>query len=180
MELWEMLGGHLENLPEDYCEQFGYTFDNGNISLISHLAKVDYIADLSKEDFSELVDYMSEVDPADWPDPEAIEEILYERLGKAEEISFSEGELDFAENNDYGPKVEAMLKKVISTVYRDGVARVVNTDGKPPSAENNFLMSEDGTTFQGVFITGKGPEGKRANYPFTIKESGEGKWQITY
>jgi hypothetical protein len=177
--LWEVLGGDLSKLPDDYCEQFAYEFSDGDISLISHLAKVDDISRMGADEFAELVDYFSKVNPKDWPEPSAIQEIILSRLGEEEEVDFTEEELDFGEVN-YGPKVEALLKKVISTVYRDGVARVLDTTGRPPSPENEYLRSDDGGSFQGVFITSQGEGGKRSKYPFTIRERDGGQWEITY
>lgn len=181
MSLWDTLGGNISSLPDSYSEQFSYEFADGDVSLLNTLSRVDSIDDLSREEFSELVDRFVKVDPEDWPEPEAIEEIIYERLFENPVENFSEVSLDFEEGDPekFGENVERMLRAVISTVYRDGVARVVDIKGNPPSKKNNFLLTEDGHTFEGVFITF--PKGKkRDKFKFRISERGEGKWRIVY
>jgi hypothetical protein len=183
LKLREVLGGALSELPENYAEQFDYEFSDGDISLLRHLSKVDNIDELDQKEFAELVDKMVKVDPSEWPSPDAIEEIIYARLFEAPEEEFAEQMegINFAEEDDanFGTKVEKMLRAVISTVYRDGVDRVVGKDGKAPNEGNNFLLSEDGKTFEGVFITSPS-EGKRDKFKFTITEKSTGGWKIVY
>ncbi|ATW62686.1 hypothetical protein SCBWM1_gp2 [Synechococcus phage S-CBWM1] len=179
--LWENLNGNISELTDDYCDQYDYSFSSGEISLLSQIKKVQGVDDMTKEEFTELVDHLSKVDPEDWPeDLESIEEIVPDRVYEpVPSYSYSEDPEDFAEEVE-GVKVEKMLKGVISTVYRDGVARVVDSEGKPPSEANNFLMNPDGKSFSGVFITAKDAKGKRNKYNFVISEKSDGKWEIKY
>ncbi len=79
----------------------------------------------------------------------------------------------------FSEKMELFFKKVISSVYLDGVTNVTDAQGNPPNSSNNYLMAPDGKTFSGIFYddpTGRG--GKK--FPFTITENQQGSWQITY
>ena len=67
------------------------------------------------------------------------------------------------------------FSKIISSVYLDGVDRVTDAQGKPPSEENNFLLSEDGKKISGLFFD----LGKKEKYPFSISDV-DGKWFLKY
>jgi hypothetical protein len=75
--------------------------------------------------------------------------------------------------------MELFLKKVIASVYRDGVTDVTDAEGNPPTAANNYLLSDDGKSFSGIFYDS--PPGEQAKkYPFQIIEKGPDQWQIKY
>ena len=179
MGLWDLTGGDFSQVPDDYVEQFNYEFSDGTVSLLSQINKVQGLKDMEREEFSQLVDYMIAVNPGDWPEFEGIEEIIPERAF-GEQPYFEPMEFDFAEEGELnGAKVEELLRRVIGTVYRDGVARVVDKTGKPPQESNSFLMTEDGG-FEGIFVTSPGEDGKRDKFPFQISQKSEGEYQISY
>jgi hypothetical protein len=72
-------------------------------------------------------------------------------------------------------KLSKFLSKVISSAYRDGVDRVTDSQGNLPSEENNFLLSEDGKQFSGLFFNLK----NKVKYKFTLTDN-EGKWSLKY
>ena len=74
--------------------------------------------------------------------------------------------------------MELFLKKVISSVYLDGVSEVTDELGDPPNSTNGYLMSPDGKQFSGIFYDNGGPASQK--YPFVISESEDGTWQIRY
>jgi hypothetical protein len=107
-------------------------------------------------------------------------EVKSEKL-LGEPQDFSEA-FEYEEYEEYGEeelsdKMERFLKKIISSVYTDGVADVTDESGDPPAEHNNFLLSDDGTEFSGIFYGKQGKE--RKSYPFTISEK-NGKWSIRY
>jgi hypothetical protein len=101
--------------------------------------------------------------------------LLYE-LESTEDFSEFDTE-DFAEG-DMGEKMEKFLRKVIETVYMDGVGKIVDNNGRPPTERNNFLLSDDGKEFSGVFFDKTKPREK--HYSFTIADKGNGQWSIRY
>jgi hypothetical protein len=120
------------------------------------------------------------VDSTVWPNPSSVESVSKEKLQYELEQSedFSEFDVeDFAEG-DMGSKMEQFLRKIIGTVYLDGVGKVTDNDGNPPSEENNFLLSDDGKEFSGVFYDSQKPKEKK--YPFVISEKANGQWKIRY
>ena len=76
-------------------------------------------------------------------------------------------------------KMELFLKKVISSVYLDGVTEVTDEQGNPPNSANNYLLSEDGKQFTGIFYDSP-PNDKGKKFPFVISEKDDGKWMISY
>ena len=76
-------------------------------------------------------------------------------------------------------KMELFFKKVISSVYMDGVTEVTDAQGNPPNSSNNYLMAPDGKTFSGIFYDSP-PNEQTKQYPFTITEGQNGKWSIKY
>jgi hypothetical protein len=75
-------------------------------------------------------------------------------------------------------KMELFFKKVISSVYLDGVGSVTDINGNPPNAANNYLMAPDGKSFTGKFYDQAAAEGKE--FPFQIMENQSGTWTIKY
>jgi hypothetical protein len=76
-------------------------------------------------------------------------------------------------------KMELFLKKVISSVYLDGVTEVTDMQGNPPNTANNYLLSPDGKQFVGVFYDSP-PNEQSKSFPFVISEKSDGQWQIKY
>jgi hypothetical protein len=205
--LWETTDGELPAFPKSYLEELRYEFADGKLSMMEFIDRVDLGPEATYEDYCEIVDALLDVDPSRWPDPEAIVEILPAHLPYEVEPDLDFSEFNFEEEvveeavASKGPgeevieegaaeetiptdpalseKMELFFKKVISSVYMDGVTDVTDIKGNPPNASNNYLMAPDGKSFSGIFYddpSGKG--GKK--YPFTITENQQGTWQIKY
>jgi hypothetical protein len=168
------------NFSQSYLETLRHEYSDGRVSMLELIDRVDLGPDATYEDYCEVVDSLMKVDPTQWPDPASVVSVSTDRLlhelDSSEDFSEFDTE-DFAEG-DMGTKMEQFLKKVIGTVYLDGVGRVTDSKGKPPSEENNFLLSEDGTEFSGMFFDKQKPREK--HYPFTITEKSDGQWSIRY
>ncbi len=178
--LWENTSGDLAAVPSSYLETLRHEFADGRVSMMELIDRVDLGPGATYEDYCEVVDALMAVDPEQWPDPSSVEvvssdRLLYELDSPAD---FSEFDTeDFAEG-DIGTKMESFLRKVIGTVYLDGVGKITDNNGKPPSEDNNFLLSEDGKEFSGMFFDKQKPREK--HYPFTISEKSDGQWSIRY
>jgi hypothetical protein len=114
------------------------------------------------------------------------------RLTYEVEPDFDFSEFDFAEEevveeditvdqtvDQLSSKMELFFKKVISSVYLDGVTEVTDAQGNPPNSSNNYLMAPDGKSFSGIFHDSP-PNEKTRNFPFVISENQGGAWQIKY
>ena len=168
------------NFSQSYLETLRHEYSDGRVSMLELIDRVDLGPDATYEDYCEVVDSLMKVDSTQWPDAASVVSVSTDRLlhelDSSEDFSEFDTE-DFAEG-DMGTKMEQFLKKVIGTVYLDGVGRVTDSKGKPPSEENNFLLSEDGTEFSGMFFDKQKPREK--HYPFTITEKSDGQWSIRY
>ena len=204
--LWETTQGDLSSYPRSYLENLRYEFSDGNVSMLELIDRVDLGPDATYEDYCEVVERLMSVNPAEWPNPEYVVEVpssnlLYEidqpdldfsEFDFADEIMEEEmvaegpegavAEEEVVEEGQPDPlseKMELFFKKVISSVYLDGVTEVTDAQGNPPNASNNYLMSEDGKQFSGIFYDAP-PNEEAKQYPFAITESEGGKWQIKY
>jgi hypothetical protein len=180
--LWEVSGGNLANIPASYLEPLGFEYSDGSVSLLNTLDRVDFSEGVTFEEFSEVVEKLIRVDPAEWPFSESIEEIQVSKLlyeVEEEPIEFSESDFDFADGDDMSKKIELFLKKVIASVYLDGVTSVTDKDGNPPNEDNNYLLAEDGKSFAGIFYDAP-PNENAKKFPFKISEKKDGNWQIRY
>jgi hypothetical protein len=151
--------------------------------MLELIDRVDLGPNASYEDYSQIRDLLTKVDPSRFPDPEAVVEVFSENLLyeiDEPDVDFSEFE-DFAEGDvdNLSDKMETFFKKVIASVYLDGVTNVTDKDGNPPNDANNFLLSPDGKTFSGVFYD-EVPNQPVKSFPFTITEGKSGKWSIKY
>lgn len=179
--LWEASKGNLQAIPSNYVESLGHEYLDGSVSLLNLLNKVS-LPGKTYEEFSEVVEHLLYTKASDWPAEDSILEIQSEKLlyeVESEEFDFSEFEFDFAEPEDVSDKVELFLKKVISSVYLDGVSSVTDKDGNPPNISNRYLMSTDGKSFSGTFYD-KSDKSKVKKFDFEIKEGSKGDWQIKY
>jgi hypothetical protein len=168
------------NFSQSYLETLRHEYADGRVSMLELIDRVDLGPDCTYEDYCEVVDALMAVDAEQWPDPASVVSVSADRLPYELESTTDFTELDtedFSEG-DMGTKMEQFLKKVIGTVYLDGVGRVTDSKGKPPSEENNFLLSEDGKEFSGMFFDKQKPREK--HYPFTITEKSDGQWSIRY
>lgn len=180
--LWQVTRGDMDKIPPSYLENLAHTYSDGSISLLNALDKVDLSKDATYEEFSEVVSRLIRVNPNEWPFSEEIEEIQISKLLheiEEEPLEFSEDDFDFASPEDMSNKVSLFLKKVIASVYLDGVTAVTDKDGNPPNEENNYLLSEDGKSFMGIFYDAP-PNENAKKFPFKISEKRNGKWQIKY
>ena len=181
--LWENTQGDVTAFPKSYLENLRYEFSDGDVSMLELIDRVDLGPNASYEDYSQIRDLLTKVDPARFPDPEAVVEVFPENLLyeiDEPDVDFSEFE-DFAEGDvdNMSDKMETFFKKVIASVYLDGVTNVTDKDGNPPNDANNFLLATDGKSFSGVFYD-EAPNQPVKTFPFTITEGKSGKWSIKY
>lgn len=182
--LWETTSGDLSDVPESYLASLNHNYSDGSISMLSQLNKVDFSEITAYEDYSKVVDSLIKVNPDEWPDPEFTELIQPSKLNFNihPDFNFSEDEFEFAEgdsDDDLTDKMELFFKKVISSVYLDGVTTVTDRDGNPPNKANNYLMDPDGKSFAGIFYDSP-PNATAKKFPFKLSEKSDGKWQIKY
>lgn len=206
--LWETTHGDLSSYPKSYLENLRYEFSDGNVSMLELIDRVDLGPDATYEDYCEVVDALMSVNPDEWPNPEYVVEIPASHLKYEIQPDYDFSEFDFADevigeeavaagpqgevaeeavaevpagNQGADPlsdKMELFFKKVIASVYLDGVSGVTDVQGNPPNASNNYLMSDDGKQFSGIFFDSNA--GKTKKFPFTISEGQTGKWNISY
>lgn len=180
--LWETTKGDVSTAPTSYLENLRYEFSDGNISMLELIDRVDLGPEATYEDYCEVVEALMSVDPDSWPNPEYVEEVQQSKLQYEIEPGFDFEEFNFAEEptgDALSQKVEAFLKKVIASVYLDGVTAITDAEGNPPNEQNNYLLSEDGTAFTGIFYDSP-PNEQAKKFPFAITEGEGGKWQIKY
>lgn len=179
--LWETTSGNLSSIPRPYLENLKHCYSDGSISMLELIDRLDLPSEATWEDYCEVVDVLMSVNPSEWPNPDNVQEVQVSKLLfniEPEELDFNEEEWEFAEPDDLSTKIEKFLKKVIASVYMDGVTSVTDSDGNPPNVANNYLMSEDGKSFGGLFFDKGGEEEK--SFTFVISESSEGNWSIKY
>lgn len=194
--LWENTGGDVSRFPQSYLENLRYEFSDGKVSMLELIDRVDLGPEASYDDYCEVVETLLSVDPSQWPDPKSVVEIQPSHLQFEIQPEYDFSEFDFAEEiveeevvaerpeptqqgDAMSEKMEMFFKKVISSVYLDGVTEVTDAEGNPPNSSNNYLLSEDGKTFSGIFYDSP-PNDKAKQFPFQIVEKGEGSWQIQY
>ena len=191
--LWETTGGNLSEFPKSYLETLRHEFAEGTVSMLEIIDRIDLGPEATYDDYCEVVDALMEVDPSLWPNPEDVVETPASLLFEVEpDYNFSE--FDFADEvieeeevvveeqgaaDPLSDKMETFFKKVIASVYMDGVTDVTDSEGNPPNASNNYLMAPDGKSFSGIFYDSP-PNEEAKQYPFTITENQQGKWQIKY
>lgn len=179
--LWEATGGDFSETPKSYLSSLGHTYADGSVSMLPQLNKVDFSEDVTYEEYIDVAKSMMKVDPEQWPEVEFTEQIQSSKLLHEVEpdLDFSEGDFDFADGGDMSKKMELFFKKVIASVYLDGVTSVTDKDGNPPNEANNYLMAADGKSFSGIFYDSP-PDATAKKFPFKITEKTDGKWQIKY
>lgn len=174
--LWEASKGNLQAIPSNYVESLGHEYLDGSVSLLNLLNRV-CLSGKTYEEFSEVVEHLLYTQVSDWPAEDSILEIQSEKL--LYEVESEEFDFDFAEPVDLSDKVELFLKKVISSVYLDGVSEVTDKDGNPPNVSNRYLRSPDGKSYSGTFYD-KSDKSEIKKFDFEIKEGSTGDWQIKY
>jgi hypothetical protein len=179
--LWDATQGDLSKIPESYLSGMGFEYSDGQASFLDLLNKVS----LSKgtyEEYMEVVNKLIHTNYNEWPKKEQIIEIQAEKLLGDSYEDFSELEdldFDFAQPGDMSDKMETFLKKVIASVYTDGVTAVTDSQGDPPNQGNNYLFNAKDKIFSGIFHDSpKG--GEKKQFDFQISEKSDGTWQISY
>lgn len=72
-------------------------------------------------------------------------------------------------------EVTQLLLTAINSVYTGPkVEQVYDAFGIEPSEVNGYLLSEDGESFSGIFVTETGTE-----HEFTVRDN-NGVWQLKY
>jgi hypothetical protein len=177
--LWETMGTNFSELPASYLETLRHEYANGRVSMCSLMDRVDLGPEATYEEYCEVFDRLLDCDYSEFPDADSVLEVKTDRLFLSQTEDFSEDAFDFADGGDLSHKVELFLRKVISSVYTDGVSDVSDSEGNPPNPSNNFLLSEDGTQYSGIFYDRDDATGKTKEFPFTITQKGD-RWQISY
>lgn len=177
--LWNSTNGDLSKIPDSYLAGMGFEYSDGKVSFLDLLNKVS-LSEGSYEEFTEVVNKLIRTDYNDWPNKEAIIEIQAERLLNDPLDDFSEfEEYDFSQPGEMSEKMERFLKKVIASIYTDGVTSVSDSEGNPPNKENNYLFNPEKKSFSGIFYdSAKGDRNKK--FSFVISEKSNGSWQISY
>ena len=197
--LWENAGKDPSTYPRSYLESLRHEYSDGKVSMLELIDRVDLGPDATYEDYCMVVDKLLYADPARFPNVPGTVEIQPSHLDfELEDPEFDFSEFDFAEEivaeeevveesvpgqapaqDPMSAKMETFLKKCISSVYMDGVTEVTDAQGNPPTAANDYLLSEDGKSFSGIFYDSP-PNEKAKQYPFKISDKGNGQWQIQY
>jgi len=188
--LWETTGGDPSKFPVSYLETLRHDYSDGKVSMLELMDRIDLGENATYEDYCEVVDKLICVDSSAWPNPSSITEVQTSKLLYEIEPEFNFSEFDFADEvieeevaveevDTMSDKMETFLKKVISSVYLDGVTEVTDVEGNPPNSQNNYLLSEDGKTFQGIFYDSP-PNQSVKKFPFQITEGAGNKWTIKY
>jgi hypothetical protein len=190
--LWENTGGDVSRFPQSYLENLRYEFSDGKVSMLELIDRVDLGPEASYDDYCEVVEALLCVDSDLWPDPESVVEIQPSNLLFEIEPDYDFSEFDFAEEevaveeeviegtpDPLSEKMETFFKKVISSVYLDGVTEVTDVQGNPPTESNNYLMADDGKSFSGIFYDSP-PNEQAKKFTFSITEGEGGKWGIKY
>lgn len=203
--LWENTGGDLSAFPRSYLENLRHDFADGRVSMLEVIDRVDLGPDATYDDYCEVVDSLLSVDPSQWPDPDSVVQVPAGRLAYEIEPEVDFSEFDFADEiieeaavaegpggevaeegvevgnapDPLSEKMELFFRKVIASVYLDGVTNVTDNQGNPPNQANNYLMAPDGKKFSGIFYD-NAPGEKPKQFPFVISEGASGKWNISY
>jgi len=190
--LWENTDGDLTAFPQSYLGNLRYEFSDGQVSMLELMDRVDLGESATYEDYCEVREALMQVDPSQWPHPESVVEVPAGHLLYEVEPDYDFSEFNFAEEvveeevaveetgvDPLSDKMELFFKKVISSVYMDGVTEVTDLQGNPPNASNNYLMAPDGKSFSGIFYDSP-PNETAKKFPFKISEGASGKWQIKY
>jgi hypothetical protein len=156
--LWETTGGDLTSFPKSYLESLRHEYSEGSISMLEVIDRVDLGPDATYEDYCEVVELLLEKDPSLCPENlDDVVEIQPSHLRYEIEADYDFSEFDFADElieeaavveapgegvveegvvaeqapDPLSEKMELFFKKVISSVYLDGVTEVTDAQGDP-------------------------------------------------
>jgi hypothetical protein len=195
--LWENAGKDPSTYPRSYLDNLRHEYSDGKVSMLDLIDRVDLGPEATYEEYCEVVDMLLYADPARFPNIPGIVEIQPSQLDfELDDPEFDFSEFNFAEEivaeeeiveqpvpgqaqDPVSAKMELFLKKVIASVYMDGVTEVTDAQGDPPNSANNYLLSEDGKYFSGIFYDSP-PNEQAKKFPFKISNKGGDDWQIEY
>jgi hypothetical protein len=178
--LWEATRGDVSAIPSSYLENLRHEYAEGKVSMLELMDRVDLGSNATYEDYCEVFDKLLQVEGSQWPDPKSVLYVDPARIATNRNVDFSEfDDFEFAETGDLSDKIEKFLQKVIASVYLDGVSSVTDAEGNPPNENNNYLLSEDGSEFSGVFYDNSDSSNPK-QFPFQIQETASNKWSIKY
>jgi len=181
--LWGSTKGDLTAFPPSYLENLRHDFTDGKVSMLELIDRVDLGPGATYEDYCEVVNTLMCVEPTHWPESDSVVSVSKEKLAYEIEETYQFSESDFAESGQdpdlLSDKMELFLKKIIASVYLDGVTAVTDVEGNPPSEANNYLMSADGKQFSGKFFDSYQNEAAKS-FDFVIAEKPNGLWEIDY
>jgi len=183
--LLKSVGNDPSKIPQEYASALTVDYsETGVESWLDILPKLELAnsVDFAENDESveKLLEKLSYVDTSklSLPPKEDITSIREEAFSESSGVEdFSEIDSffdDFAEGDDLAAKMEEFLGKTIATVYTSGLDRVSDSEGNPPSEENNYLLNEDGTMFSGKFYDDDDI------FSFKIMEETPENWVIEY
>jgi hypothetical protein len=170
--LWNASEGDPSRIPEHYAAYLSHTYSDGYVSLVQLLPLFENFDETTGEEFEEVVEHLSKVNPSEWPNTEDVQSLdvqkLYDSLSEIAEHEYSYVE----DNLSTSEKAERTLKAALENVFGDKIDTVRSKSGRFPTPDNNFLQESDGT-FAGKF--------KHGDHEFEFEifpdESG---WTVTY
>lgn len=169
--LWQASEGDPARIPASYAGYLDHVYNDGDISLVGLLPKVENYSELEDHEIEEAIEMLGKVSPSDWPDVEDIEGVSLEELLRVYDEDASE--FDFVEDNlSTAEKVEKTLIEVISSVFGDKVSTIRSEKGYFANPKNSFLQEDDGT-FAGTFMY----DGNKFLFEVAPAEDG---WICTY
>ena len=80
--LWQASEGDPASIPANYCEHLNHEYVDGDISLVSLLAKFESFSELEDYEVEEAIEMLGKVSPEDWPNSIDIEGVSVEDLLK--------------------------------------------------------------------------------------------------
>jgi hypothetical protein len=169
--LWQASEGDPASIPANYCEHLNHEYVDGDISLVSLLAKFESFSELEDYEVEEAIEMLGKVSPEDWPNSIDIEGVSVEDLLKIYDEDACE--FNFVEDNlSASERVEKVLIESISDVFGDRVSTIRSEKGYFPNPKNKFLQEDDGT-FAGTFMY----DGNKFIFEVAPAEDG---WICTY
>jgi hypothetical protein len=70
--LWEMAEGNPQAFPQSYLENLRHSYEDGRVSMLEIIDRIQLEPDATYEDYCEVVDTLLSADPSRWSNPEDI------------------------------------------------------------------------------------------------------------
>jgi hypothetical protein len=144
----------MTKIPEEYLKQYEHVYEDGHQSMLSLVNEIEDYHDIDPRTRLKVLEKLSDGYVKLKTGPYRCDEILGDPL--------------FSENID----MSTFFKKVISSVYPDGVEGII----PKPSKENRYLWSNDDRAFAGEFTDGV----RRFSFRIREEHQGKGDWAIDY